>query len=492
MFRLVLLPTMFSLASIFAQAQVSFQNSVYSGFPLRTQVDLNRDGAPDLIGIALSGTPNAQFEVLLSRGHGAYAPAIPYDTINNEVAEGFAVGDFNEDGNADLAVSICACGNPQSQSGIEIFFGRGDGTLIQPTKKWPSPYAVNLQAADVNHDGNLDLVLINTDNTVSVMQGKGDGTFSPSMAVYTPANGFALDPNTFLMGDFDGDTNADFVAYASSCTPQLCNEEMVTLFGNGRGAFSPVVTSVPNDVPFTSVADVNQDGKSDLLNYIGGNPPQFAVLYGTGNRTFLTKTYSAGPQPWVASGAMTVADFNGDGINDIAYQASPVGMSETDLLVQLGTAGGAFAAPISETFSEDFSSPALFVGDYRPDQKPDLAAMTSSNSETVIDILLNTTSGSFSDCGTPKPKGIKVCAPKSGSFTSSPVRFDISAAAFAPIRKIETWVDGKKVSETYYGWDVKSFSRFSVNLAAGKHHVDVYSANYDNTLQHKGFKFTVQ
>jgi hypothetical protein len=492
MFRLVHLPTVFSLASIVAQGQTSFQNSVYAGFPLRAQADLNRDGAPDLIGIALSGTENAQFEVLLSRGHGTYAPAIPYDTINNEVAEGYAVGDFNEDGNADLAVSICACGNPQSQSGIEIFFGRGDGTLIQPTKKWPSPYAINLQAADVNHDGNLDLVLINTDNTVSVMAGKGDGTFSPSTAVYTPANGFSLDPNTLLTGDFDGDTNADFLTYASSCTPQACSEERVTLFGNGHAVFSPVVTSVPNDVPFTSVADVNQDGKSDLLYFIGGDPPKFAVLYGNGSRTFQTKTYSAAPQPWIPSGAMTVADFNGDGINDVAYQASPVGVSETDLLVQLGTVGGSFAAPISETFSEDSSSPVVFVGDYRPDQKPDVAAMTSSGSETVIDILLNTTSGNFSDCSTPKPKGIRVCSPKAGTVTSSPVSFDISGASFAPIRKIETWVDGKKVSETYYGWDVKAFSRFSFNLGAGKHHVDVYSANYDNTLQHKGLNFTVQ
>lgn len=214
MFRILLLPALFSLASIVAQAQVSFQNSVYAGFPLRAQADLNRDGAPDLIGIALSGTPNAQFEVLLSRGHGAYAPAVPYDTINNEVAEGFPVGDFNKDGNPDLAVSICACGSPQSHSGVEIFFGRGDGALIPPTKKWLGPYAANLQAADVDHDGNLDLVMINADNTVSVMLGNGDGTFSPSTVVYTPANGFALDPNTFLTGDFDGDTNADFVTYA--------------------------------------------------------------------------------------------------------------------------------------------------------------------------------------------------------------------------------------------------------------------------------------
>jgi hypothetical protein len=188
-----------------------------------------------------------------------------------------------------------------------------------------------------------------------------------------------------------------------------------------------------------------------------------------------------------------VADLNGDGVNDLAFTAEKVGVNESFLAHEFGASNGSFSNPAVNAFTS-YNASALRIGDYNNDQKPDVLVDTSAfNGPSILmNLILNPLAGNFSTCQTPAPVGAHVCAPLNGINVTSPVAFDISAASFQSIRKIETWVDGVKKAETYYGWDVKAFSRPSISLAKGSHHADIYSVDIDNTARKASVDFTVK
>jgi FG-GAP-like repeat len=85
------------------------------------------------------------------------------------------IGDFNDDGCPDLAVT-----NGQNNT-VSILLGNGDGTFTRapgsPIPVGAVPYFTAI--ADFNKDGFADIAVTNNaDNTVSILLGKGDGTFS--------------------------------------------------------------------------------------------------------------------------------------------------------------------------------------------------------------------------------------------------------------------------------------------------------------------------
>src|SRR5438477_4511287 len=112
-----------------------------------------------------------------------------------------AVGDLNQDGWQDLVTAN------STDNTVSILLGRGDGTFAThvdyATGKGPSSVAI----ADLNGDGKLDLVVTNaTDNTVSVLKGNGDGTFQAR----TDRAANAL-PRSVAVADFNHDQKPDLV-----------------------------------------------------------------------------------------------------------------------------------------------------------------------------------------------------------------------------------------------------------------------------------------
>ena len=486
--RLFIFVPFFTAAILCAQSpRLTFQNVPGQMALLNpgVQIDLNGDGAPDIIGLA-NGTVPAAFEVALSKGSGLYRPWVPYLTIDpDDVIDNVAVGDVNGDGKGDVVVATCACGDSTAQSGIEVFLGNGDGTLRNPSTKIPTPFSSFITLSDVNHDGKPDIVLI-AQNQVSIMFGQGDGDFSPPVPVYTSSQ-YGIEDGILLTGDFDGDTNSDILIQEVYCNLGICDNRLTTLYGDGYGNFTPVSLSCAQCGNQNYViADVNQDGKSDVVTYD-------RIFYGAYSRQFHQAPFPGVNGPYVPDVMAEIADFSGNGVNDIAFLTGAVGQNGTFLGYDLGLPKGGFSSPTLYPFTT-LNARSLQVGDYNNDQKPDLLVNTASYSspDAFINILLNTSVGNFSKCAPPAPVGIRVCSPTNQPNVGSLVRFDISAASFAPIRKIETWVDGHKKAETYYGWDVKAFSRPSVNITNGQHQADFFAVNYDNTKQHSSIVFTVQ
>jgi len=132
------------------------------------------------------------------------------------------------------------------------------------------------------------------------------------------------------------------------------------------------------------------------------------------------------------------------------------------------------------------------VGDFNHDGKPDWVfnANTSPGGSTFYTGLNGTVGGLWADCDYPKTaRGIMACSPAGNSGPT--VNFNATAHSFGQLRKIELWVDGKKLGEQYHAWQGNAYFNFSSTLVPGSHLGTYFAADVDNTLQPYSFRFTV-
>jgi hypothetical protein len=474
-FCLLLLSLVFGTTA-FSQT-VTFNRTTQSNITSRNHIDLNNDGREDFIYFSETSCANG-FLVALSNGDDSYAPPACY-TLPSGAPLYVAMGDFNGDGNPDLIVT-------SGSSKFYEYLNRGNGTLrLQATFVTQATVYAAI-AADVNHDGRIDLIFNSVnDNNMHVWFGNGDGGFTVG-----PSTPLAVAGELWI-GDFDGDGKADVMSevnnYASSTE---------ILYGDGAGHFaaSPSVGDDALLVPY----DVNGDGKMDLI----GAPFDFSingstyhntidVFYGHSNRTFTKKTITL--EQCTAGTMPAIADFDGDGINDIAViEASDCkGSGPETVNILLGNADGTYQ-PGQAVYSSNNQIVQPYVLRLNRDSKPDLSVAEAASPFSDI-FFTNTTPGKFPACAPPnRGIGITLCSPSSTVAPGSPVHFSIGAASQTPGRKVEVWIDGKKMSENLkQSFSHYSFLDASYNVAPGKHSVGIFAAGWDNLLQLYSFPLTV-
>jgi uncharacterized protein (DUF2141 family) len=235
--------------------------------------DFNGDGKLD---IAVSYFDLNAVAVFLNNGSGTFGnPIMTTVQITNGLGA-LAVGDFNEDGKADLVVATIA--GPQASI---VLLGHGDGTFAQQPPIPNSFGFFHAKVVDLNGDHHQDLVFAENGN-ISVSIGKGDGTFAASTSL--PTGSF---PGTYLgiaVADFNGDGKLD-IAASDAGSPSAGVGKLDFYAGNGDGTFANA-TSVDLIATFPgslASGDFNADGKQDILV---GFPNVALIAFGKGDGTF--------------------------------------------------------------------------------------------------------------------------------------------------------------------------------------------------------------
>jgi hypothetical protein len=195
-----------------------------------------------------------------------------------------------------------------------------------------------------------------------------------------------------VSGDFNSDGIPDLAVLTN---PSSGVVTLVLLLGNGDGTFTPAASSnVPDENYFEGnivVADFNNDGIPDLAISVSGNggTPGPAVLLGRGDGTFTEILSNLNITGDAMVYALTTDDFNGDGIQDLVYVTN-VGVN-----VLLGNGDGTFTSVVpSGVYSPGIPEQAV-VADFNGDGIPDLVVTTSSSVGGVY-LFIGNGNGTFS------------------------------------------------------------------------------------------------
>src|SRR5262249_42495643 len=262
--------------------------------------DFNNDGIADLVS---AGVGDGLVSVMIGNGNGTFKPRVTYNGPLGSDPSTVVIADFNRDGKQDLAV-VNGFGGTET---LSIYIGIGDGTFQPQVTYNMGTDPVGLVVGDLNGDGFVDLASVDRqNNTVNVMLGNGDGTFQPLVA-YSVGNL----PYAAVIGDFDGDGNLDLAVNNSD------DGTVSVLFGNGDGTFRPQVTYNVGTAPRSlATGDFNGDGVLDLaVTNFGDNTVTILLGKPDHSGTFLPQApvLTTGTNP----AGIAVADFNGDGFTDL-------------------------------------------------------------------------------------------------------------------------------------------------------------------------------
>ena len=175
--------------------------------------------------------------------------------IYNAVTTSVAIGDFNGDGKLGIATSGAG-------AEVLILFGAGDGTFV-PGPIYPGSGTMAIATGDFDGDGRTDLAVLKINQIVDVFHGNGDGTFR-SLSVNTIGAFTSGTAAALAIGDFNGDGRPDIAEISNFLADPSTG--LSILIGKGDGTFAPPVYYNAGAFPISlAVADFNADGIADLV-----------------------------------------------------------------------------------------------------------------------------------------------------------------------------------------------------------------------------------
>jgi hypothetical protein len=338
--------------------------------------DVNNDGKPDII----ATTPdNGGITVLLGMGNGHFATPTYWSASGNDTVKTLAVADVNGDGKLDIVT-----GNDPGdgatfgeKASISVLLGDGKGNFPTAQQHWGFAFVTptSIAVSDVNGDGFPDIILAGYGPSVDVMMNYGTGATRWPVQSYNPAGVDSTGaPIMVAAGDVNGDAKPDIVL--------TWGTQVEALLNTGTGTF---VATQPYDVgadPLSvTLGDVNGDGHLDIVTANAYYPPgsgvplgTVSVLLGHGDGTFeAARTYAIGGEP----NSNALGDFNKDGKLDIVTAGT-----EMDMLPNNGDGTFGKAQKVGPAGS------SVVVADFNGDGLPDIAQIDGSG--TSVDVILNT------------------------------------------------------------------------------------------------------
>jgi hypothetical protein len=335
--------------------------------------------------------------------------ALPY-------ASAIATADLNGDGNGDLVV---VNGSVAPTSFVSVMLGNPDGTFQNPVS-YPTGGTNSVAAVidDVNGDGKLDIISVSSDiggatsQQISVLFGNGDGSFQSAQTFAAPAlpgstNAASTPIVNLITADVNGDGKKDII----------CSNGLV-LLGNGNGTFTaapaaafPYTTGGNSEGPNLAAGDINNDGKLDIVLNTGST---ISTWIGKGDGTFTQGSRYASIND---TGFVTITDLDGDGNADIYVGLGNGGIfsgddsNSTSSYALMGNGDGTFVGAPQSTGAYNGAN----LGDVNGDGIPDLISNATGQSNQTLPtftVQLGNGKGTF----TP---GATIVAPASFTGTTS-------------------------------------------------------------------------
>ena len=335
--------------------------------------DFNNDGKIDLIGAIGSGG------VCVALGNGAGGFAAPSTTTLGSASglQRIVVGDFNADGNLDFAVSggsNIAVGGGNGSGGFSSIAYHAVGDVGGPDSAW------GITTGDFDNDGDTDLATANG-SSISIFDNV-HGAFSKRVPNVTAGGG------GYGIGsaDFDSDGKKDlFITRNGNPGTVMYNNYPGS---PGWTAYTPLGNESTWFIS-CATGDFDQDGNKDDLvsggSYNGGG--KIEVLTGNTNRT-MTSSQSTGIGQYLGGGIRT-GDFNADSKTDIALASGYYTVGSTSLAnfihYELNQGAGVFGDGTSINLGSSHATSDIAVGDLNLDGKPEgaLGAGPTAASVTI-------------------------------------------------------------------------------------------------------------
>lgn len=362
---------------------------IRNGLPTRfTAGDFNRDGDPDLAVLLFSagedGAPLGLAAILLGNGAGGFTgPRI--------FATGVSCFDILAvDINGDLRSDLISADTDAST--VTVVFGRGDGGFLAEERFPVGDRPRVVVAVDLNRDNRPDLVTANQDSCdLSVLLGRGDGTFEPESRI--PMSDL---PRAMAVGFLNNDANLDLVV------TNFTQSRVSVFLGLGNGAFQAerLYSVRAAGVPYSSeprsvvLADPNNDSYIDIITG-NANTDSVAFLAGLGNGTFAAPVETdVGNFPL----DLHVVDLNGDQALDLVFVSTNdpdngADAAQPRLVRRLGVGDGTFDEASNERYETGAGPVALDVGDLDGDGDQD--AVTAHSGDDSIYLLAGRPEGKF-------------------------------------------------------------------------------------------------
>lgn len=390
-----------------APMESTFQPTNLSAYPdIRSAAagDINGDGKTDLL---LSDAMNNEIDILLGNGSGGFTL---FSTLRGAVGNSVYLADLNGDGHLDIVAT------DDIGAVFAVALGNGDGTFQPFVNYQGQPATGAFILADVDGDGHLDMVTEYYPGTLAVFKGNPDGTFS------SPTIIGSVSSSDLLIGvaDFNSDGLPDLLFSTPAGVGVKLNQ--------GNLTFGPLKQSVAGFVSYASVietypvwGDLNNDGAMDIADPVEGG---IAILLGNKDGTFASADLYDVGEP---TGAVAIADFNGDSLPDIA-----VTLPATYPRLLLGNGQGSFSLAPDQNSSYGSQAPASNIEavDFNGDGKKDVDFGTEGIYGSAVgsqSVELGTGSGTFSTPASPA-NASPVVADFTGNGRSDMLGFDGSGA----------------------------------------------------------------
>jgi hypothetical protein len=327
--------------------------------------DMNRDGRLDLLELSGENGENPAVAIWLGQGDGTFVVSTNYPTVGNFATPNLpgyaAVGDFNEDGLADLLVS-----DHEDLTDVWIRPGlRGGGLGGRPGV----PFSRQLMA-DLDGDCHLDLVTTpneGEETTVLVLRGRGDGKFA------SPRKNLVRDGGLpWGLADWNGDGILDILVEGTV---------LHVLPGKGDGNFAEEQRcAVGTGLRPAVYTDLNQDGRLDMLWTL--NTKGLVTMFGQGGCSFTPRTDYVFP---FEAAVFALGDLNGDGLPDVAVMGWEKNSNRSSAIgLLIGSADGKFTRQPDLDVACELGD--LLIADVNGDGRADLVSVSSNG----IEVFANT------------------------------------------------------------------------------------------------------